>query len=89
MLAERGIHSIVDNAHAAGDGRRGGKLHDRGTDHFGTGDQAQSTFDGKWQHKPQRDDAPKQNIHPLGSTFQNKPQYQHGQNQPACGNAQI
>ena len=69
MLAERGIHSVVDDAHAAGDGRRGVKLHDRGTDRFCTGDQAQRAFNGKWQHKPQRDDAPKQNIHPLGRTL--------------------
>ena len=69
MLAERRIHSIVDDAHTARDGRRGVELHDRGTDRFGTGDQAQSTFDGKWQHKPQRDDAPKENIHPLGRTL--------------------
>ena len=69
MLAERGIHSIVDNAHAAGDGRRGGKLHDRGADRFGTGDQAQRALYGEWQNQPQRDDAPKQNIHPLGRTL--------------------
>ena len=69
MLAERGIHSIVDNAHAAGDGRRGVKLHGCGTDRFGTWNQAQRAFNGKWQHKPQRDDAPKQNIHPLGRTL--------------------
>ena len=69
MLAERRIHSIVDDAHTAGDGRRGVELHDRGADRFSTGDQAQRAFNGKWQHKPQRDDAPKQNIHPLGRTL--------------------
>ena len=69
MLAERGIHSIVDNAHAAGDGRRGVKLHGCGTDRFGTGDQAQRALYGEWQNQPQRDDAPKQNIHPLGRTL--------------------
>ena len=69
MLAERGIHSVVDDAHAAGDGRRGGKLHGCGTDRFGTGDQAQRALYGEWQNQPQRDDAPKQNIHPLGRTL--------------------
>ena len=69
MLAERGIHCVVDDVHAARDGWRRVKLHDRGTDRFGTGNQAQSTFDGKWQHKPQRDDAPEQDIHPLGGAL--------------------
>ena len=69
MLAERGIHSIVDNAHAAGDGRRGVKLHGCGTDRFGTGNQAQRALYGEWQNQPQRDNTPKQDIHPLGRTL--------------------
>ena len=69
MLAERGIHSVVDDVHAARDGRRRVKLHDCGADRFGTGNQAQRALYGEWQHKPQRDDAPKQNIHPLGRTL--------------------
>ena len=69
MLAERGVHSIVDDAHAAGDGRRGGKLHGCGTDRFGTGNQAHRALYGEWQNQPQRDNTPKQDIHPLGRTL--------------------
>jgi len=69
MLAERGIHSIVDNAHAAGDGRRGGKLHGCRTDRFGTGNQAQRALYGEWQNQPQSDNTPEQDIHPLGRTL--------------------
>ena len=89
MLAERGIHSIVDDAHAAGDGRRGIEAHDLGAEGLRARDQAQCTLYGKWQHQAQRDHAPEQDIHPLGGAPQHQAQCQHRQHEPACGNAQI
>ena len=68
-LAQRRVHRVVDELHAARDGRRGIELHDLGADRFGTGNQAQRALYGEWQNQPQRDDAPKQNIHPLGRTL--------------------
>ena len=88
-LAQRWVHRVVDDRHAARDGRRGIEPHDLGADRLRARDQAQRALDGKRQHKTQRDHAPEQDIHPLGGAPQHHAQRQHRQHEPARRNAQI
>ena len=88
-LAQRRVHRVVDELHAARDGRRGIEAHDLGAEGLRARDQAQRALDGERQHQAQRDHAPEQDIHPLGGAPQHQAQCQHRQHEPACGNAQI
>ena len=68
-LAQRRVHRVVDELHAARDGRRGIEAHDLGAEGLRARDQAQRALDGERQHQAQRDNTPKQDIHPLGRTL--------------------
>ena len=68
-LAQRRVHRVVDELHAARDGRRGIEAHDLGAEGLRARDQAQRALDGERQHQAQRDHAPEQDIHPLGRTL--------------------
>ena len=88
-LAQRRVHRVVDELHAARDGRRGVEPHDLGADRLRARDQAQRALDGERQHQAQRDHAPEQDVHPLRGPFKHEAQRQHDQHQPARRNAQI
>ena len=88
-LAQRRVHRVVDELHAARDGRCGIELHDLGAEGLRARDQAQRALDGERQHQAQRDHAPEQDVHPLRGPFKHEAQHQHDQHQPARRNAQI
>ena len=51
--------------------------------------QAQRAFDGKRENQPHSDDAPKQDVEPLGCSAQAETQKKHCKHKPACADAHV
>ena len=86
--ADNRIDHTVDCADPAVNGR-GCRHFDVHGDGFRAGDQAPCTLKRERANQPNSDDAPEQDIAPFGGFLQHQAEYQHSQNQPACGNAHI
>ena len=82
-----GIDRPVDDLYTARDGRRKIVMHFCGTDRLRTRDQAQRTFNRKGKQQLKCDNAPKQDIHPLGYTLKCKTEHENDQHQPTRRNA--
>ena len=87
-LPQKGIYRIVDGGDAAAD-RRGFILYVMGLEGLGTGNQAPCALEREGNRQPQGRNPPQKNGNPPGCLFQQKPQQDHSQNQPAGGDTHV
>ena len=63
--------------------------HDLRRDRLGTRDERERAFNRKQADKPQCDHTPEKRHDPLRRFFEDKPQHEHRQNEPACADAEV
>lgn len=63
--------------------------HDLARDGFGARDERERAFNRKQADKPQCDHTPEKRHDPLRRFFEDNPQHEHRQNEPACADAEV
>ena len=63
--------------------------HDLARDGFGARDERERAFNRKQADKPQCDHTPEKRHDPLRRFFEDNPQHEYRQNEPACADAEV